>query len=57
MDYTWPSVYFAYGFFALMFMLALFFCVRSARQGYWGKDSEAAKYHMFLDDNDQRVSK
>lgn len=56
MDYTWPSVYFAYSFFALMFALALFFCIRSIRDGYWSKDGEAVKYQMFFDENDKRIS-
>ena len=43
-DYTWPSVYFAYLFFALVrgvrggVLLA-----SSVRDGYWGKDSEEIK--------------
>ena len=43
-DYTYPSVYFAYLFFFLMFVLAVYFCARSARDGYWGKDGEDIKY-------------
>ena len=35
-DYTYPSVYFAYLFFALMFFLAVYFFIRSRRDGYWG---------------------
>jgi hypothetical protein len=53
MDYTWPSVYFAYLFFFLMFGLAVFFCIKSAKDGYWGKDGEDIKYTM-LDDDDTR---
>lgn len=53
MDYTWPSVYFAYAFFFLMFGLAVYFCIRSVRDGYWNKDSEAVKYQMFFEHNDR----
>ena len=50
-DYTYPSIYFAYLFFALMFLLAVFFFVRTARDGYWGRDGEDVKYQV-LDDDD-----
>ncbi|WP_306597819.1 hypothetical protein [Geothrix sp. 21YS21S-2] len=53
MDYTWPSVYFAYLFFFLMFALAVFFFVKTAKDGYWGKDGEDIKFRM-LEDDDQR---
>ena len=46
-DYTWPSVYFAYLFFALSAALALYFFVRSWNDGYWGKDSEDIKFQVF----------
>ena len=49
-DHTWPSVYFAYLFFALMLALALFFFFKSWRDGYWGKNAEDVKYQMFKDD-------
>jgi hypothetical protein len=49
MDYTWPSVYFAYLFFFLMFALGVFFFVKSVKDGYWGKDGEDIKYTV-LDD-------
>jgi len=53
-DYTYPSIYFAYLFFGLMFGLAVFFFVKTFRQGYWGKDSEDAKFRMFEDDDTDR---
>jgi len=53
MDYTWPSVYFAYLFFFLMFLLAVFFFAKSFRDGYWGKDGEDIKFTV-LDDEDER---
>ena len=46
-DYTWPSIYFAYLFFTLSRALALFFFVRSWKDGYWTKESEAIKFHVF----------
>ena len=51
-DYTYPSVYLAYFFFALMAGLAVYFCVRSARDGYWGEHAEDPKYTVF--DEDER---
>ena len=46
-DYTYPSVYFAYLFFALMFLLAVYFFFMSRRDGYWGEKGEEAKFQMF----------
>jgi hypothetical protein len=46
-DYTWPSVYFAYSYFALMVLGALFFLIRTVRDGYWGSRGEEVKYHVF----------
>lgn len=53
-DYTYPSVYFAYLFFALMFFLAVYFFIKSRRDGYWGDKGEDAKYQMFEDDDTPR---
>jgi hypothetical protein len=49
-DDVYPSIYFAYFYFALLLGGALYFCVRSIRHGYWGCDSEAAKYRMLEDE-------
>jgi hypothetical protein len=46
-DYTWPSVYFAYLFFALSAGLTIYFFVRSRKDGYWGKEGEKIKYQVF----------
>ncbi len=51
-DYTYPSIYFAYLFFALMFGLAVFFFVKSVRDGYWGEKSEEAKFRMLQDQDE-----
>jgi hypothetical protein len=50
-DYTWPSVYFAYLFFAICLVFAVVFFVKSLRDGYWGRDAEEVKYRIF-DGND-----
>jgi len=46
-DYTWPSVYFAYFFFAICLVLAVFFFIRSLKDGYWSKESEDIRYQVF----------
>ncbi len=51
-DYTYPSVYFAYFFFALLSGGAVFFFVRSLKDGYLGRDSEEPKYRMLQDEPD-----
>jgi len=48
-DYTWPSVYFAYLFFAISLGVGVYFFVRSWKDGYWGKDGEDIKYSVFDD--------
>jgi hypothetical protein len=50
LDYVYPSIYFAYFFFALMVVLGIFFFVKSFSDGYWGKDSEAVKHRMLEED-------
>lgn len=49
-DYTYPSVYFAYFFFTLVFGGGIYFCLRTRKHGYWGSNSEEAKYRMLEDD-------
>jgi len=49
-DYTWPSIFFSYLFFAICVVVAVFFLVRSRKDGYWSKDGEEVKYQMFEDD-------
>jgi hypothetical protein len=48
-DYTWPSVYFSYFFFTICLGVAVFFFIRSLRDGYWTKGGEDVKYHVFDD--------
>ena len=48
-DYTWPSVYFAYLFFAICLFVAVFFFIRSLKHGYFKKEGEDIKYHVFKD--------
>ncbi len=50
-DYTWPSVYFCYFFFAICLAFAVFFCIRSIRDGYWRRESEDIKYTVFEEGN------
>lgn len=50
-DYTYPSVFFAYFLFLLLFGGACFFFVRSLKHGYLSRNSEEAKYRM-LDDEE-----
>ncbi len=50
-DYVYPSVFFAYFLFLLLMAGALYFFVRSFRDGYWGRDSEAPKYRMLEDES------
>jgi hypothetical protein len=49
-DYSYPSVYFSYFLFALFAGGAVFFFIRSLRDGYLGPNSEAPKYRMLEDD-------
>jgi hypothetical protein len=51
MDYTYPSIFFSYFFFALCVAGAAFFFVRSFRDGYWSKDGEEIKYVMFEEES------
>ena len=53
-DYTYPSVYFAYLFFMLMAGLALFFFLRSYKDGYFDERGEEAKYQMLQDADEER---
>lgn len=49
-DFSWPSVYFSYLFFATLFGLAAYFCRRTWRDGYWDQHSEEAKFRMLDED-------
>ncbi len=49
-DYVYPGIFFSYFLFFLFLAGAVYFFVRSCRQGYWGKDSEEAKYRMLEDE-------
>lgn len=50
-DYVYPSIFFSYFLFFLFLVGAIFFFVRSFRDGYWGNDSEDAKFRMLGDDD------
>ena len=49
-DYVYPSIFFSYFFFALMVILAVYFMVRSWRDGYFGPKGEEIKYRMMDDE-------
>ena len=51
-DATYGSVYFSYFLFFLLAGGAVYFFVRSLRDGYMGDDSEEPKYRMLQDDED-----
>ena len=54
-DYIYPSIFFSYFSSYLLLAGAVFFCVRSCKDGYWGRDSEEVKYRMLKDDTDDRI--
>jgi len=49
-DPTYQSVYFAYLLFAVLAAGAVYFFVRSIKDGYLGPNSEEPKYRMLEDD-------
>ncbi len=51
-DATYVSVYFSYFLFFLLAGGAVFFFIRSLKDGYLGSDSEEPKYRMLQDDED-----
>jgi len=52
-DYTYPSVVFSYFLFLLLAGGALYFFIRSLKDGYLGPNSEEPKYRMLRDDNEE----
>ncbi|UCF35757.1 MAG: hypothetical protein JSU96_13060 [Acidobacteriota bacterium] len=52
-DYTYPSIFLAYLLFAVFAGGALYFLIRSIKDGYWGKDSEEVKYRMLADEENK----
>ena len=54
-DYTYPSVFLAYLLFAVFSGGAINFFVRSLKDGYLGKNSEAVKYQMLADEETDHV--
>lgn len=49
-DYVYPSIYFSYFLFFILLALAVFFFIRSFKDGYWGEDSEESKHRMLRED-------
>jgi hypothetical protein len=52
MDYTYPSIFFSYLLFFILFGGSAYFMFRSRKDGYWGRSSEEPKYRMLQDDDD-----
>ncbi|HEY2858454.1 MAG TPA: hypothetical protein VGJ21_08565 [Terracidiphilus sp.] len=55
-DPTYVSVYFAYFLFFLFAGGAVFFFLRSLKDGYLGSNSEEPKYRMLKDDREDDSS-
>lgn len=53
-DYTYPSVYFAYFFFFLAAVGAVYFFLRTYKDGYWGEEGEEVKYRMLNDEDESQ---
>ncbi len=51
-DYVYPSIYFSYFLFFLLAAGAVYFFVRSWKDGYWGRDGEQIKHRMFDEDGE-----
>lgn len=49
-DYTYQSVFFAYLLFVVLAGCALYFFIRSIKDGYLGSRSEEPKFQMLEDD-------
>jgi hypothetical protein len=54
-DYVYPSVYFAYFYFFLLLVGAIYFCLRSRKDGYWGSEGEEIKYQMLSDEEAEGI--
>ena len=54
-DYTYPSVFLAYLLFTIFSGGAIYFFLRSVKDGYWGENSEAVKYRMLADEETDNV--
>ena len=54
-DYAYPSVFFAYFYFFLLMAGALFFFFRTRKDGYWGGESEEAKFRMMRDEEGESM--
>jgi hypothetical protein len=55
-DYTYQSAYFAYLLFVLFASGAVYFFIRSSKDGYLGPNSEEPKCRMLKDDPQDDVN-
>lgn len=55
MDYTYPSVFLAYGLFFFFLFGGIYFFIRSFKDGYWGQRSEDVKYQIFDNEETKHV--
>lgn len=46
MDYSYPGVFLSYFMFFVLLCLAVYFCLKSRKDGYWSKEGEEIKYRM-----------
>lgn len=52
MDYSYPGVFLSYFMFFVLLCLAVYFFLKTRKDGYWGKDEgEAIKYRMMDDES------
>ncbi len=53
-DYVYPSIYFAYFLFLIFLVGAIYFFLKSYRDGYWGEEGESIKYQVWADEEEPR---
>ncbi len=53
-DYTGRASTSPTSFFTICLGVAIFFCVRSWKDGYWGKEGEEIKYRMFDEEHSSK---
>jgi hypothetical protein len=51
MDYAYPGVFLSYFMFFVLLCLAVYFFLKSRKDGYWGKEGEEIKHRMMDDES------